>query len=55
MRFRQAFQHGHQAIRKFDYFFQTTQIHAWHRLVLFSEIEKIGKGGYGTFFELKGK
>src|SRR5439155_12628874 len=51
---------GNKAI---DYFIQNTQIHAWdHQLVLewypwsnFSEIEEIGKGGYGTVFRAKRK
>jgi hypothetical protein len=49
--------------KEIDYFIQNTQIHAWHnRLVLewfpweiFSEIEEIGKGGYGTVFRAKPK
>src|SRR5439155_6136617 len=49
--------------KEIDYFIQNTQIHAWDsRLVLewypwstFSEIEEIGKGGYGTVFRAKTK
>src|SRR6266487_6365 len=49
--------------KEIDYFIQNTQIHAWeHDLVLewypwenFSDIEEIGKGGYGTVFRAKRK
>ena len=47
--------------KEIDYFIQNTQIHAWrNELVLewypwenFSEVEEIGKGGYGTVFRAK--
>ena len=59
--FRKDFDKWTSGNKEIDYFIQNTQIHAWHfTLVLewypwstFSEIEEIGKGGYGTVFRAK--
>ena len=59
--FRQDFDKWMSGNKEIDYFIQNTQIHAWrYELVLewypwstFSEIEEIGKGGYGTVFRAK--
>ena len=61
--FRQDFDKWTSGNKEIDYFIQNTQIHAWaYFLVLewypwstFSEIEEIGKGGYGTVFRAKAK
>src|SRR2546421_6118466 len=61
--FRKEFDKWTSGNKEIDYFIQNTQIHAWSRyLVLewypwstFSEIEEIGKGGYGTVFRAKRK
>ena len=59
--FRNDFDKWTSGNKEIDYFIQNTQIHAWdNQLVLewypwstFSEIEEIGKGGYGTVFRAK--
>src|SRR6185369_8643631 len=59
--FRNDFDKWTSGNNEIDYFLQNTQIHAWaYYLVLewypwstFSEIEEIGKGGYGTVFRAK--
>ena len=61
--FRQDFDKWTSGNTEIDYFIQNTQIHAWAcDLVLewypwstFSDIEEIGKGGYGTVFRAKTK
>src|SRR6185369_13376681 len=61
--FRNDFDKWTSGNEEIDYFIQNTQIHAWRNwLVLewypwstFSEIEQIGKGGYGTVFRAKTK
>src|SRR5947209_12525911 len=61
--FRKNFDKWTSGNKEIDYFIQNTQIHAWQwRLVLewypwstFSEVEEIGKGGYGTVFRAKPK
>ncbi|CAG8494280.1 7434_t:CDS:2, partial [Ambispora gerdemannii] len=59
--FRQGFSTWTSGYAEIDYFIQNAQIHAcYHKLVLewypwekFSDIEKIGEGGYGTVFRAK--
>ena len=59
--FQKAFSTCTSGNQEIDYFIQNTQIHAWDNLLmlewypweLFSEIEKIGQGGYGTVFRAK--
>ena len=59
--FQKAFSTWTSGNKEIDYFIQNTQIHAWdYQLILewypwelFSEIEKIGQGGYGTVFRAK--
>ena len=49
--------------KEIDYFIQNSQIHAWRNYFvlewypweIFTEIEEIGKGGYGTVFRAKTK
>jgi len=61
--FRNDFDKWTSGNKEIDYFIQNTQIYALgHHLVLewypwstFSEIEEIGKGGYGTVFRAKTK
>src|SRR5581483_1051489 len=61
--FQKAFSTWTSGNKEIDYFIQNTQIHAWdYQLILewypwelFSEIEKIGQGGYGTVFRAKTK
>src|SRR5947209_1842916 len=61
--FRKDFDKWTSGNKEIDYFIQNTQIHAWrYELILewypwenFSEIEEIGKGGYGTVFRAKRK
>jgi len=57
-RFRQAFSTWTSGNKEIDYFIQNSQIHAmtsitvleWWPYETFSNVEKIGKGGYGTVF-----
>ena len=57
-RFRQAFSAWTSGNKEIDYFIQNSQIHAmtsitvleWWPYETFSNVEKIGKGGYGTVF-----
>ena len=59
--FQKAFSTWTSGNQEIDYFIQNTQIHAWNDDLilewypweLFSEIEKIGQGGYGTVFRAK--
>jgi len=59
--FRNDFEKWTSGNKKIDYFIQNTQIHAcnyhlvleWYPWSTFSEIEEIGKGGYGTVFRAK--
>src|SRR6185295_15924551 len=59
--FRNDFDKWTSGNKEIDYFIQNTQIHAWrNELVLewylwsiFSNIEEIGKGGYGTVFRAR--
>src|SRR5579883_1543816 len=59
--FQKAFSTWTSGNQEIDYFIQNTQIHVWHHWLilewypwqLFSEIEKIGQGGYGTVFRAK--
>jgi hypothetical protein len=59
--FRDDFDKWTSGNKEIDYFIQNTQINAWRDwLVLewypwsnFSEVEEIGKGGYGTVFRAK--
>jgi len=61
--FRNDFDKWTSGNKEIDYFIQNTQIHAWKKeLILewypwenFSEVEEIGKGGYGTVFRAKPK
>src|SRR4051794_31331973 len=61
--FRKDFDKWTSGNKEIDYFIQNTQIHTWRNwLVLewypwenFSQIEEIGKGGYGTVFRAKTK
>src|SRR2546421_5602756 len=61
--FRNDFDKWTSGNKEIDYFIQNTQLHAWKKgLVLewyplstFSQIEEIGKGGYGTVFRAKPK
>jgi hypothetical protein len=61
--FRNDFDKWTSGNKEIDYFIQNTQIHAWEwEFVLewypwenFSEVEEIGKGGYGTVFRAKPK
>ena len=61
--FQKAFSTWTSGNQEIDYFIQNTQINAWNwRFILewypwelFSEIEKIGQGGYGTVFRAKSK
>ena len=61
--FREAFSTWSSDNAEIDYFIQNTQIHAWSLWLilewypweLFSEVEKIGQGGYGTVFRAKTK
>ncbi len=61
--FRNDFDKWTSGNTEIDYFIQNSQIHAWKcELVLewypwenFSEIQEIGKGGYGTVFRAKPK
>src|SRR5438128_10442386 len=60
-RFRKEFPTWTSGNAELDYFIQNTQIHAancdvvleWQPWEIFSEIEKIGEGGYGTVFRAK--
>src|SRR3954452_14754877 len=62
-RFRNDFDKWTSGNKEIDYFIQNTQIHArrdelvleWYPWKNFSEIEEIGKGGYGTVFRAKPK
>lgn len=62
-RFQQAFSKWSSGNKEIDYFIQNTQIHAWkwefalewYSWETFSEIERIGQGGYGTVFRAKRK
>src|SRR5205823_3594070 len=61
--FRNDFDQWTSGNKQIDYFIQNTQIHAWDKYVVlewypwstFSEIEEVGKGGYGTVFRAKPK
>src|SRR2546423_14198907 len=61
--FRNDFDKWTSGNKEIDYFIQNTQIHAsraplvleWYPWSTFSEIEEIGKGGYGTVFRAKTK
>ena len=59
--FQKAFSTWTSGNKEIDYFIQNTQIYAWDKWLtvewyswkLFSEIKKIGQGGYGTVFRAK--
>src|SRR6185369_1967798 len=61
--FRNDFDKWTSGSNDIDYFIQNTQIHAWNPYLvlewypwsIFSEIEEIGKGGYGTVYRAKTK
>ena len=60
-RFKKDFSTWTSGNKEIDYFIQNTQIHAWREYLvlewypwkIFSEIEKIGQGGYASVFRAK--